>query len=67
MNSICYAGTVAGWRDYGRKALLTAAFSGMMVAKDAARVQRRLDGAARQDRVRSIITSFGADRGGASA
>lgn len=67
MNSICYAGTVGGWRAYGRKALLTAALSGMTLQHDAARVQRRLDKAAQQDRVRGILTGFTADRGGASA
>ena len=55
MKEISYQGTVAGWRKYGRRELLKAAFMGQSLAKDASRIQHRLNRAAAQDRTKRII------------
>lgn len=52
---LSYSGTVAGYRQYARKELLKAAFMGQTIAQDAGRIQRALDRAAGQDRVRKVL------------
>ncbi len=55
MKSLSYNGTVAGWRQYGRKELLRAAFMGQSIARDSLRIQRELDRAAGQDRIARML------------
>lgn len=55
MKSIGYRGTVAGYREFARRELLKAAFMGQTIARDAGRIQRALDRAAGQDRVRKVL------------
>lgn len=64
MKAINYAGTVGGYRRFGRRELLKAAFMGYTIRQDANRIQRALDKAASQDRVKQILTAF---RGGVGA
>lgn len=54
--NLSYQGTVRGWRKYGRKELLRAAFLGQSLTEDAAKIQRALDKAAAQDRILRILT-----------
>ena len=49
-----YIGTVEGYRRYGRRALLKAAFMGQTIARDANRIQMALDKAAGQDRLMQL-------------
>lgn len=58
MKAIVYKGTAGGYLEFGRKELLKAAFAGQSLAKDAARIQRRLDHAAAQDRAKQAITKL---------
>lgn len=62
MTAIVYKGTAGGYLEYGRKELLKAAFMGQSLAKDASRIQHRLNKAAAQDRTKRIITKL--QRGG---
>jgi len=55
VKSIGYKGTVAGYREFARRELLKAAFMGQTLTHDAAKIQRRLDRAAAQDRTRRIL------------
>lgn len=61
---IGYAGTVSGYRRFARKELMRAAFMELSVSKDFRRIQRALDKAARQDKVRQLLTTA---QGGAGA
>lgn len=51
-----YTGTVAGYKQFGRPELLKAALMGQTFVRDANRIQRRLDRAAGQDRVRRVLS-----------
>lgn len=62
MKGIVYKGTAGGYLEFGRKELLKAAFAGQSLAKDASRIQHRLNKAAAQDRTKRIVTKF--QRGG---
>lgn len=49
--TVGYTGTVAGYKRFGRKHVLRAAFRGQTVAQAAQTLQPRLDTAQRQSRV----------------
>jgi|GEM_PF-5781656 len=61
---LSYVGTVEGYRRYGRRELLKAAFMGQTITHDASRIQRALDKAAGQDRLMQLRALA---RGGARA
>jgi len=56
LKGIVYIGTVRGFKEFAHREILKAAFKGMTVARDAARIQRRLNRAAMQDKIRRILT-----------
>jgi len=62
MTVISYAGTVSGYKCFGRKHVLAAAFRGQTLADAARRLQARLTKAQSQDRVHRLLT-----RGGSAA
>lgn len=55
MKSLSYSGTVAGWKKYGRKELLRAAFMGQSISRHSAGIQSALDKAAGQDRISRML------------
>ncbi len=65
MAGIAYRGTVAGFKEFAQRELLKAGFMGQSIAKDAGRIQHRLNKAAAQDRTKRVLTTF--QRGGGVA
>lgn len=58
MRGIVYKGTAGGYLEFARKEMLKAGFMGQSIAKDAGRIQRRLNRAAAQDRTKKVLTKI---------